>query len=99
MRGEQRHRLRRRGRCLGKGFDVETGGRLDVDALAASLAWMAGLADDERQAMGRRAASVVADWGPERFADGMMEAIDRAEASNGFQQTAADRALVGRESR
>ena len=51
---------------------------LDEDELTASLAWMAGLPESERSAMGRRAAEVVADWGPERFARGMIEAIELA---------------------
>jgi len=54
-----------------------TGGRFDpydTDAIAASLKWMADLDPAERSAMGRSAASVVADWGPERFADGLVEA-------------------------
>jgi glycosyltransferase involved in cell wall biosynthesis len=51
---------------------------LDVDEMAAALAWMAGLPEADRRAMGRRAAEVVDDWGPERFARGMIEAIELA---------------------
>ncbi len=52
---------------------------LDVEQMAARLAWMAGLPEDERAAMGRRAAGIVAEWGPERFAAGMIEALALAE--------------------
>jgi 1,2-diacylglycerol 3-alpha-glucosyltransferase len=50
----------------------------DVRAIAQQLAWMAGLTESERQNMGRRAAEVVAEWGPERFASGTLEALERA---------------------
>ncbi len=51
---------------------------LDVDELTHRLAWLAGLGAHDRAAMGLRAAEVVASWGPDRFAAGMIEAIDRA---------------------
>jgi glycosyltransferase involved in cell wall biosynthesis len=54
----------------------------DEDELTAALVRMAGLADDARQAMGRRAAEVVARWGPDRFAEGTMEALGRASADS-----------------
>ena len=37
-----------------------------------------GCPSDERRAMGRRAAEVVADWGPDRFAAGTLEALETA---------------------
>ena len=52
----------------------------DVDELTTLLAWMASLGDVDRQAMGAHAARVVADWGPERFAVGAIEAIHAARA-------------------
>lgn len=48
---------------------------LDVADIADRLAWLAALPDADRADMGRRAAGVVADWGPERFAQGMLEAL------------------------
>jgi glycosyltransferase involved in cell wall biosynthesis len=51
---------------------------LDEEELAAALAWMASLPEADRFATGRRAAEVVDDWGPERFARGMIEAIELA---------------------
>ena len=56
----------------GKRFDPR-----DEEGLAAGLAWLAGLPLAERLALGRRAAEVVADWGPERFARGTLEALAR----------------------
>jgi glycosyltransferase involved in cell wall biosynthesis len=48
--------------------------------LTNHLQWMASLPRDAREAMGRRASAVVADWGPERFALGMVEALKAAES-------------------
>ncbi|WP_165225209.1 glycosyltransferase family 4 protein [Aquisphaera insulae] len=61
--------------------DGTTGARfdpLDVEAIAHKLAWLASLPDDERLAMGRRAAEIVGDWGPDRFARGTLEAVGLA---------------------
>jgi glycosyltransferase involved in cell wall biosynthesis len=58
-----------------------TGRRFDPASetdLAFSLRWMANLAAADRKAMGDRARAVVADWGPERFARGMLQALDHA---------------------
>jgi glycosyltransferase involved in cell wall biosynthesis len=52
----------------------------DEGDLAAALAWVAGLPDDRRAALGRRAAEIVAGWGPDRFARGTLEALDLATA-------------------
>jgi glycosyltransferase involved in cell wall biosynthesis len=43
------------------------------------LQWLAGLSEPERRALGRRAAEVVADWGPDRFARGTLDALGLAE--------------------
>ena len=50
----------------------------DEEALAAHLGWMARLPATERVAMGRRAAVVVAEWGPETFAEGTLQALQMA---------------------
>ncbi len=58
-----------------------TGGRfdpLDVENMTTKLAWMAAVAEEDRQAMGLRAAAVVSNWGPDRFARGAMEALEFA---------------------
>ena len=60
-----------------------TGGQfdpLDLEEMTTKLAWMAGLPQEDRKAMGQRAAHVVADWGPDRFAQGVIEAIELARA-------------------
>jgi glycosyltransferase involved in cell wall biosynthesis len=58
-----------------------TGGRFDpqdISDMEKKLAWMAGLPEESRLAMGRRAATVVSEWGPDRFARGMIEALELA---------------------
>jgi 1,2-diacylglycerol 3-alpha-glucosyltransferase len=50
----------------------------DVDAIAQKLAWMAALPDQVRCAMGKKAAEIVSHWGPNRFAEGVLEAIEIA---------------------
>jgi glycosyltransferase involved in cell wall biosynthesis len=52
----------------------------DVDAIAQKLAWMAALPDRDRCAMGKKAAETVSRWGPDRFAQGVLEAIDITRA-------------------
>jgi 1,2-diacylglycerol 3-alpha-glucosyltransferase len=59
--------------CTGLRFDPE-----DESALAAALGWVAALPEDDRAAMGRRAAEVASAWGPERFATGLIEALGHA---------------------
>ncbi|MBX6312772.1 MAG: glycosyltransferase family 4 protein [Isosphaeraceae bacterium] len=53
----------------------------DEEELADALRWMADLPDNQRAAMGRRAAEIVAAWGPERFASGAWEAFELANRS------------------
>jgi 1,2-diacylglycerol 3-alpha-glucosyltransferase len=58
-----------------------TGARLDpldVEGMAKKLTWMALLSQEERLAMGQRAVELVSHWGPDRFARGMLEAIELA---------------------
>ncbi len=47
----------------------------DRDDLTTALAWMAAASATDRQMMGANAARIVGEWGPERFANGMLEAI------------------------
>ncbi len=61
-----------------------TGGRLDpldVEEMTTKLAWMAALAGADRRAMGQRAARVVSNWGPDRFARGALEALELARTA------------------
>ena len=50
----------------------------DREEMTSALAWIAGLPGPERRAMGARAARVVCEWGPERFARGTIEALGLA---------------------
>jgi 1,2-diacylglycerol 3-alpha-glucosyltransferase len=50
----------------------------DVEELSGLLQRVAAMTDAQRQAMGRAAQRVIADWGPERFAAGLMQAADVA---------------------
>jgi glycosyltransferase involved in cell wall biosynthesis len=58
-----------------------TGRRIDPaneDDLAEAIAWVASLAEAEREAMGLRAREIVGRWGPDRFAQGMFDALAMA---------------------
>ncbi len=63
----------------------------DEDALAGALAWMAGMAEGDRRAMGARARRVVAEWGPDRFARGAIEALEIVGARR--RSVAGDRSI------
>ena len=47
----------------------------DVEALAGLMQRVAAMTDERRAAMGRAGQRIIADWGPERFADGLMQAV------------------------
>jgi glycosyltransferase involved in cell wall biosynthesis len=51
-----------------------------TDEIGVCLRWVAGLPEPQRQALGQRASELVAPWGPDRFASGILEALDRAGA-------------------
>jgi glycosyltransferase involved in cell wall biosynthesis len=55
---------------------------LDISAMTEKLTWMSSLDGEERAAMGERAAKTVADWGPLRFAEGVLEALNLARATH-----------------
>jgi glycosyltransferase involved in cell wall biosynthesis len=48
---------------------------LDLEEMTTKLAWMAALPDAERQGMGGRAGDIARSWGPDRFAQGALEAM------------------------
>ncbi len=52
----------------------------DSNDLAGALSWMAGLSEADRQIMGRRAVEIVSQWGPERFCQGAIEALELASS-------------------
>jgi glycosyltransferase involved in cell wall biosynthesis len=73
-----------------------TGLRLDggdVEGMAASLNWMANLPVSERLGMSQRAGAIAAEWGPERFARGAIEALRIAECHEAMKQHRPCRAV------
>jgi glycosyltransferase involved in cell wall biosynthesis len=51
---------------------------MSVEELAAVLQRMAKLPRHEREAMGAASKSIISNWGPERFAQGVREAVRMA---------------------
>jgi glycosyltransferase involved in cell wall biosynthesis len=54
---------------------------LDTEEMCQKLTWISSLLPAERQTMGLRAAELVSAWGPERFAQGTLEALELAGRS------------------
>jgi glycosyltransferase involved in cell wall biosynthesis len=54
---------------------------LDIEEMCQKLRWLTLLTEEERRSMGRRAAEMVSSWGPARFAQGAIEALDLATRS------------------
>jgi 1,2-diacylglycerol 3-alpha-glucosyltransferase len=50
--------------------------------MTVRLCWMANSLEQDRERMGRQAAKTVALWGPERFAQGTIEAIELAQGEH-----------------
>ncbi|MDZ4289009.1 MAG: glycosyltransferase, partial [Prosthecobacter sp.] len=46
----------------------------DIEAIARGMAAMAALPEDRRQAMGGESRKIIANWGPERFGQGLHDA-------------------------
>ena len=59
---------------------------LDVEGLADRLLEMATAPAERRAAMGRRAFETVSRWGPDRFARGVLEAVDLARAARTWRE-------------
>jgi glycosyltransferase involved in cell wall biosynthesis len=66
----------------------------DVEALAGLMQRVAALADDRRLAMGEAGRRIIADWGPERFADGLMQAVEVARRRPPSRASWLDRSLL-----
>jgi glycosyltransferase involved in cell wall biosynthesis len=62
----------------------ETTGRrldpLDIDSMAAAMHLTADLSEPERRRQGRTAAAIAHEWGPRRFAQGVIEALALADS-------------------
>ena len=67
---------------------------MDIEMISTQLAWMANAPDDQRRAMGDRAAETVARWGPDRFAQGALEALDFARNARHRPRTRFARAAM-----
>ena len=74
----------------------KSGRRFDpsfTSEITASLSWLAESPEEKRQAMGRRAASIVSEWSPDRFARGMLEALELATHRGRRPRNAARRGV------
>jgi 1,2-diacylglycerol 3-alpha-glucosyltransferase len=64
--------------------EASTGAQFDplnIEEMCQKLTWLTLLTENERQAMGERAAEMVDLWGPDRFAQGTLQALDLAARS------------------
>ena len=66
------------GSLLGGLLGGQGGAPANSQALGALMHRVAALTDERRAAMARAGQRIIADWGPERFADGLMRAAETA---------------------
>ena len=66
----------------------------DVDELARLMQQVTAMTEERRRAMGRSSQTIVADWGPERFADGLFQAVQFALNRPPPQASWLDKALL-----
>jgi glycosyltransferase involved in cell wall biosynthesis len=59
---------------------------LDINGLTKMLLWISSRDEPERRAMGHRAAHTVSAWGPDRFAQGAIEALELAQPRDGSRE-------------
>lgn len=76
------------GRTVGAGYELvrdgENGWRFDAESdseITRALLAVSVLPEPDRLAMGARSRQIVANWGPERFAQGMLAAVEMAVRS------------------
>ena len=62
---------------------------MDEAGLSAAMLRIAGLSETTRMEMGRRAERIAAQWGPRRFAQGAVRAIELAREAARFRATLA----------
>ncbi len=67
---------------------------LDVDALKGLLGKVAGMSEEERAAMGAAGRKRIAEWGPERFGEGLAGAAEKALAVGVKRAGVLDRTLL-----
>jgi glycosyltransferase involved in cell wall biosynthesis len=75
----------------GNGFTFDP---YDVEELAGLMQRVAAMSDERRRAMGRASERIIADWGPERFADGLMQAVRVALSRPPPKASWLDRSLL-----
>lgn len=66
----------------------------DVEGMAHALQHIMTLSDAEREAMGQASRRIVADWGTERFADGLRKASEAAFDAPRCRLSTLDRLLM-----
>ena len=66
----------------------------DVEALARLMQRVAAMTGERRHAMGRASQRIIADWGPERFAQGLMQAVQEAVRRPPPKSSWLDQALL-----
>jgi glycosyltransferase involved in cell wall biosynthesis len=69
-------------------------GPRDVDTLAGLMFRVSAMPDSMRLEMGLASQAIIQEWGPERFADGIGQAVDCALRDGPRSSTFLDRALV-----
>ena len=52
------------------------------------------MTDRQRRALGEASRQIIAHWGPERFADGLMQAVQAAVSRPPPRASLSDRALL-----
>ncbi len=67
---------------------------LDAEALKGLLGKMAGMPEEARVAMGAAGRRRIAEWGPERFGEGLAGAAEKALAVGAKRAGVLDRALL-----
>jgi glycosyltransferase involved in cell wall biosynthesis len=66
----------------------------DIDALARLMQRVAAVTESQRRTLGDASRHIIAHWGPERFADGLIRAVDAAMSRPPPKASWLDHALV-----
>lgn len=66
----------------------------DPEVLAQLMLRMSTLSDEELGRMGRAGEQIISQWGPDRFAQGLLDAAEAAMAEGPRQPSLIDRALL-----
>jgi glycosyltransferase involved in cell wall biosynthesis len=66
----------------------------DVEDMAHALQYIMSLSDARRETMGQASRRIVADWGTERFADGLRKASEAALEAPNYRLSTLDKLLM-----